>query len=94
MTTSKTGSESSATRKKRTTNKERDGGGGSKPRAGKITTTKLDGGGVRVEREIGGRVLSLETGRMARQADGSVVARYGDTMILATCQGASALLST
>ena len=77
MTTSKTGSESSTTRQtKQTTNREPGGGGESRPRAGKITTTKLDGGGVRVEREIGGRVLSLETGRMARQADGSVVARY------------------
>lgn len=34
--------------------------------------------------EISGKELSLETGRMARQADGSVVARYGDTMVLAT----------
>lgn len=34
--------------------------------------------------EIRGKELSLETGRMARQADGSVVARYGDTMVLAT----------
>jgi len=28
--------------------------------------------------------LILETGKMARQADGSVVARYGDTVVLAT----------
>ena len=28
--------------------------------------------------------MSLETGMMARQADGSVVARYGDTIVLAT----------
>jgi len=34
--------------------------------------------------EIRGKELSLETGRMARQADGSVVAQYGDTVILAT----------
>jgi polyribonucleotide nucleotidyltransferase len=33
---------------------------------------------------IRGKELSLETGKMARQADGSVVARYGDTMVLAT----------
>ena len=33
--------------------------------------------------EIGGKVLSLETGRFAKQADGSVMARYGDTMVLA-----------
>jgi len=31
-----------------------------------------------------GRVLSLETGRLAKQAHGSVVARVGDTMVLAT----------
>ena len=32
----------------------------------------------------GGRKLVLETGKMARQADGAVVARYGDTVVLAT----------
>ncbi len=32
----------------------------------------------------GGRKLVLETGRMARQADGAVVARYGDTVVLCT----------
>jgi len=34
--------------------------------------------------EWGGRTLTLETGRMARQADGSVLATYGDTQVLAT----------
>ena len=34
--------------------------------------------------EIGGRKLTLETGKMARQAHGAVVARYGDTVVLAT----------
>jgi polyribonucleotide nucleotidyltransferase len=34
--------------------------------------------------EIGGRKLTFETGKMARQAHGSVVARYGDTVVLAT----------
>lgn len=29
--------------------------------------------------------LSIETGQMARQADGSVVVRYGDTTVLCTC---------
>ena len=33
---------------------------------------------------IGERELSIETGRLAKQADGSVVIRYGDTMLLAT----------
>jgi polyribonucleotide nucleotidyltransferase len=34
--------------------------------------------------EVGGRTLSLETGRVARQADGAVLVRYGGTMVLAT----------
>ena len=34
--------------------------------------------------EIGGRTMSLETGRMAKQADGAVVVRYGDTVVLVT----------
>lgn len=34
--------------------------------------------------EIGGRTLTLETGRFAEQATSAVVARYGDTMIIAT----------
>jgi polyribonucleotide nucleotidyltransferase len=34
--------------------------------------------------EIGGRTLSIETGRFAKQADGAVMVRYGDTMVLAT----------
>lgn len=37
-----------------------------------------------VETEIGGRRLILETGVMARQAGGAVVAKYGDTVVLAT----------
>jgi len=36
----------------------------------------------RVERNIGGRVLSIETGRIAKQADGAVIVRYGDTLVL------------
>jgi len=38
----------------------------------------------KVEREIGGRRLSIETGDLARQADGAVVVRYGETVVLAT----------
>jgi polyribonucleotide nucleotidyltransferase len=34
--------------------------------------------------ELGGRRLTLETGKMARQAHGAVVARYGDTVVLST----------
>ena len=37
-----------------------------------------------VETEIGGRRLVLETGLMAKQAGGAVVARYGDTVVLST----------
>jgi polyribonucleotide nucleotidyltransferase len=34
--------------------------------------------------EIGGRPLTIETGQIARQADGAVVVRYGDTIVLVT----------
>lgn len=37
-----------------------------------------------VGKQIGGYELIIETGRMANQADGSVVVRYGDSTILAT----------
>jgi polyribonucleotide nucleotidyltransferase len=39
---------------------------------------------VTKEISIGGKVFSLETGRFAKQADGAVMARFGDTMVLAT----------
>ncbi len=38
----------------------------------------------------GGRKLTLETGRIARQADGAVLATYGDTVVLCTAVGAKA----
>jgi polyribonucleotide nucleotidyltransferase len=38
----------------------------------------------KVEIEIRGKKLILETGRIAKQADGAVVAQYGDTVVLAT----------
>jgi len=38
--------------------------------------------------EWGGRTLTLETGRMARQADGAVLATYGETTVLAAVVGA------
>src|SRR5688572_17782946 len=47
-------------------------------------------GKVVVERQIGGRTLTLETGRMAKLSDGACVARYGDTMVLATVNSAKA----
>ncbi len=34
--------------------------------------------------QLGGRELSIETGTLAKQASGSVTARYGDTVVLAT----------
>ncbi len=39
---------------------------------------------IRVEKEIGGKTLSLETGAVARQANGAVWVQYGDTIVLAT----------
>jgi len=44
----------------------------------------------RVEIEWGGRKLTLETGRMARQADSAVYAQYGETSVLATVVAAKA----
>src|SRR5262245_3149633 len=41
----------------------------------------------REEIDWGGRKLVLETGRMARQADGAVLATYGETVVLATAVG-------
>jgi len=38
----------------------------------------------RLELEIGKSILSLETGKLAKQADGAVVVRYGDTVVLVT----------
>jgi len=37
-----------------------------------------------IELELAGRTLRLETGHLARQADGAVLATYGDTYVLAT----------
>ena len=41
----------------------------------------------RKEIEWGGRKLVLETGKVARQADGAVMAYYGDTIVLCTAVG-------
>ncbi|WP_340672087.1 polyribonucleotide nucleotidyltransferase [Bradyrhizobium ottawaense] len=43
-----------------------------------------------VEIDWGGRTLKLETGKIARQADGAVVATYGETVVLATVVAAKA----
>jgi polyribonucleotide nucleotidyltransferase len=37
--------------------------------------------------EIGGQEITFETGKLAKQADGAVVVRGGETMVLATAQG-------
>jgi polyribonucleotide nucleotidyltransferase len=39
---------------------------------------------IKVEAEIGGKSFSLEAGKLAEQADGAVLVRYGDTVLLAT----------
>ena len=36
------------------------------------------------ELDIDGKILSISTGHVARQADGAVIVRFGDTMVLAT----------
>src|SRR5881396_3136683 len=36
---------------------------------------------------VGGQEITLETGKLAKQADGAVVVRAGETMVLATAQG-------
>ena len=37
-----------------------------------------------VQVEVGGRTLTLETGRLAKQANGAILAKYGDTRVLVT----------
>src|SRR5918911_1742962 len=45
----------------------------------------------RREIRIGSRTISLETGKLAKQADGAVIVRSGDTVVLVTaCRAASA----
>ena len=46
---------------------------------------------VREGVNFGGKELSIETGRMAKQADGSVVVRYGDTVVLVTAVASSTI---
>ena len=38
----------------------------------------------KVEMELGGRTLSIETGRIAKQADGAVMVQHGETVVLGT----------
>ncbi|HBR60459.1 MAG TPA: hypothetical protein DEA86_08470, partial [Deltaproteobacteria bacterium] len=41
-----------------------------------------------VEREFGPATMKLETGRMAKQANGSVLVTYGDTVVLVAATAA------
>src|SRR2546425_785903 len=41
-----------------------------------------------VDVDINGHPLKLETGKVAKQADGAVIVRHGETMVLATCVAA------
>lgn len=43
----------------------------------------------RVEMQLGGRTLVLETGRLAKQANAAVMVRYGDTAVLCTVTASS-----
>ncbi|HQM41911.1 MAG TPA: polyribonucleotide nucleotidyltransferase, partial [Candidatus Fermentibacter daniensis] len=36
----------------------------------------------KVETTVAGRTLSIETGRLAKQADGAALVRYGDSVVL------------
>jgi len=42
---------------------------------------------TKVEVEIGGKTISLETGKLAKQANGAVLVRCGDTVVLVTAVG-------
>ena len=44
-------------------------------------------GPTSVSVEIGGQEITFETGKLAKQADGAIVVRSGDTMVLSTAQG-------
>jgi DNA polymerase III epsilon subunit family exonuclease len=43
---------------------------------------------IKVEAEIGGQAFTLEAGKLAEQADGAVLVRYGDSVLLATAVSA------
>ncbi len=44
------------------------------------------------EIEVAGKKISLETGKIARQADGAIIATCGETVVLATVVGASKVM--
>ena len=43
---------------------------------------------IKKEIEVAGKIISLETGKIARQADGAIIAKCGETVVLATVVGA------
>ena len=43
------------------------------------------------ELEVNGKKLTLETGKVARQADGAIIASLGETIVIATAVGAKKL---
>ena len=43
------------------------------------------------EIDFGGKKLVLETGKIARQADGAIIAKLGETVVIATAVGAKKL---
>ena len=47
---------------------------------------------VKKEIEVAGKKISLETGKIARQADGAIIAKCGETVVLATAVGLASLL--
>ena len=44
---------------------------------------------ILLKHEIGGKTLSIQTGKVAKQASGSVVVQYGDTIVLVTVVSAN-----
>ena len=77
----------STSRKKSSTKKV---GGRASRAASSTSATEAPFQATTVSRESGGRTLTLESGRMAKQADGSILASYGETVVLATAQSAKA----
>ena len=46
----------------------------------------------RQEVEVDGKTIILETGKIARQADGAIIATCGETVVIATVVGAKKLI--
>ena len=47
---------------------------------------------IKKEVEIVGKKISLSTGKIARQADGAIIATCGETVVIATAVGAKKLI--